>query len=98
MVVHERHVTPHGASIAMSLSSGSRLGPYEIQSLSGVGSRGEVYNARHTRLDRTVAIQVLPATLAGNPQFSESRSPPGSIRIRAGIRRTEPPHQRGERR
>ena len=55
----------------MSLSAGSRLGPYEIQSAIGSGGMGEVYRARDTRLDRTVAIKVLPEALAGDPQFRE---------------------------
>src|SRR5580698_2590626 len=45
----------------MSLSTGERLGPYEIYGLIGKGGMGEVYRARDTRLERTVAIKVLPA-------------------------------------
>jgi len=48
----------------MSLSTGERLGPYEIFGLIGKGGMGEVYRARDTRLDRTVAIKVLPPNLA----------------------------------
>jgi Tol biopolymer transport system component len=55
----------------MSLSAGSRLGPYEIQSPLGQGGMGEVYKARDTRLDRTVAIKILPAILAADLQFRE---------------------------
>jgi serine/threonine protein kinase len=51
----------------MALTSGTRLGPYEIQSPLGAGGMGEVYRARDTRLDRTVAIKILPAHLAGHP-------------------------------
>ncbi len=52
----------------MSLASGSRLGPYEIVSPLGAGGMGEVYRARDTRLDRTVAIKVLPSHLAQDPE------------------------------
>ena len=45
----------------MALSSGSRLGPYDILSPLGAGGFGEVYKARDTRLDRTVAIKILPS-------------------------------------
>ena len=48
----------------MSLAAGSRLGPYEVLSLIGVGGMGEVYAARDTRLDRPVAIKLLHAELA----------------------------------
>src|ERR1700730_11223209 len=50
----------------MSLTSGKRLGPYEIQSPLGAGGMGEVYRARDMRLDRTVAIKVLPHHLSSN--------------------------------
>src|SRR5580658_6015087 len=48
----------------MSLPSGTKLGPYEIQSLLGAGGMGEVYRARDTRLQRDVAIKILPSSLA----------------------------------
>src|SRR5947209_3095380 len=55
----------------MPLTPGSRLGPYEIQSALGAGGMGEVYKACDTRLDRTVAIKILPGSLAADPQFRE---------------------------
>ena len=48
----------------MALSSGTKLGPYEIIASLGAGGMGEVYQARDTRLDRTVAIKILPAQLS----------------------------------
>src|SRR5467141_1329784 len=52
----------------MPLGAGVRLGPYEITSPLGAGGMGEVYRARDTRLDRTVAIKVLPTHLAASPE------------------------------
>src|SRR3984957_19639084 len=46
----------------MTLNSGTKLGPYDIQSLLGAGGMGEVYRANDSRLDRIVAIKVLPAS------------------------------------
>ena len=51
----------------MSLAAGTRLGPYEILSPLGAGGMGEVYRARDTRLNRSVAIKVLPAHFADEP-------------------------------
>ena len=51
----------------MGLTSGTKLGPYEIVSPLGAGGMGEVYRARDTRLDRDVAIKVLPANLSSDP-------------------------------
>ena len=48
----------------MALSPGKRLGPYEVLSAIGAGGMGEVYRAKDTRLDRIVAIKVLPAHAA----------------------------------
>ncbi len=51
----------------MVLTPGTRLGPYAITAQIGVGGMGEVCRARDTKLDRDVAIKVLPASLAGDP-------------------------------
>jgi serine/threonine protein kinase len=50
----------------MAVTAGTRLGPYEILASLGAGGMGEGYRARDTRLDRTVAIKILPATFAGD--------------------------------
>ena len=55
----------------MPIQPGSRLGPYEIAASIGVGGMGEVWRAKDTRLDRDVAIKVLPAGLAQNGDFLE---------------------------
>src|SRR5712664_3024609 len=51
----------------MALAPGAKLGPYEIVSPLGAGGMGEVYRARDTRLERTVAIKILPAHLSSDP-------------------------------
>jgi serine/threonine protein kinase len=51
----------------MPVSPGDRFGAYQVLSALGAGGMGEVYRARDTRLDRDVAIKVLPATVAGDP-------------------------------
>ena len=51
----------------MSLAAGTRLGPYEILSLLGAGGMGEVYRAKDSKLDRDVAIKVLPARVSDDP-------------------------------
>ena len=55
----------------MTLEAGTRLGPYEIVSPLGKGGMGEVYKARDTRLEREVAIKVLPTEWSGDPRFKE---------------------------
>src|SRR5450759_4900524 len=55
----------------MSLTSGTKLGPYEIQSPVGAGGMGEVYRARDTRLERSVAIKILPSHLSSNPEAKQ---------------------------
>ena len=52
----------------MMIAAGTRLGPYEIQSTIGSGGMGEVYRARDPRLGRDVAIKVLPAGVALDPE------------------------------
>src|ERR1700757_750373 len=53
----------------MGLSRATRLGPYEIVAPLGAGGMGEVYQARDTRLERTVAIKVLPPHLSSDPEL-----------------------------
>ena len=55
----------------MPLTPGTKLGPYEIQSQLGAGGMGEVYKAKDTRLDRTVAIKVLPSDLSDDPELKQ---------------------------
>ena len=55
----------------MAISNGTRLGPYEIVGPLGAGGMGEVYRARDTRLDRSVAIKVLPSHLSAAPDLRE---------------------------
>jgi Tol biopolymer transport system component/predicted Ser/Thr protein kinase len=55
----------------MTLRSGTRLGPYEVQSALGAGGMGEVYKAKDTRLDRIVAVKVLPANVASDPDLRQ---------------------------
>jgi serine/threonine-protein kinase len=55
----------------MALSTGTKLGPYEIQSPLGAGGMGEVYRARDTRLERIVAVKILPTRLAEQAELRE---------------------------
>ncbi len=55
----------------MTLSAGTTLGPYQIDAPLGAGGMGEVYKATDTRLDRTVAIKVLPAHVADDPDLRQ---------------------------
>jgi len=51
----------------MSLATGTRLGPYEIVSALGAGGMGEVYRARDAKLNRDVALKILPKAFASDP-------------------------------
>src|SRR3974377_690779 len=55
----------------MALSSGTKFGPYEIVAPVGAVGMGEVYKARDTRLDRTVAVKILPSHLSENPEATQ---------------------------
>ena len=55
----------------MALEAGTKLGPYEILSPLGAGGMGEVYRAKDTRLDRDVAIKVLPSHLTANRESKQ---------------------------
>src|SRR5579859_513505 len=55
----------------MAATSGTKLGPYEIVGPLGAGGMGEVYRAKDTRLDRTVAIKVLASHLSSSPEFKQ---------------------------
>ena len=59
------------------MPSGTRLGPYEIVAAIGAGGMGEVYKARDTRLDRAVAIKILPESLASDPTVPRALRPRG---------------------
>src|SRR5271169_2975081 len=52
----------------MPLSAGTRLGPFEILAPIGAGGMGEVYRAKDTKLDREIAVKVLPAAFAEDPE------------------------------
>src|ERR1700687_2125737 len=55
----------------MTLTCGTKLGPYEIESPLGAGGMGEVYRARDIRLDRTVAVKVLASHLSSSPELKQ---------------------------
>ncbi len=79
----------------MALVSGSRLGPYEILSPLGAGGMGEVYKARDTRLERTVAVNVLASHFYGLPRSAAPVRAGGeddlaALRSRDGGRAADP--------
>jgi serine/threonine protein kinase len=55
----------------VALTTGTRIGPYEVTGLLGAGGMGEVYKARDTRLGRTVAIKVLADNVAADPELKQ---------------------------
>jgi Tol biopolymer transport system component len=55
----------------VTLSAGTKLGPYEILAPLGAGGMGEVYRAKDTRLDRTVAVKVLPSAMSSSPEIRQ---------------------------
>src|SRR4029453_1543635 len=64
-------IPANGCGTLMSLTPGTRLGPYEIVAPLGAGGMGEVYRAKDTRLDRVVAVKVLPAHLSSSAEVRQ---------------------------
>ena len=57
----------------MALERGTKLGPYQIESPLGAGGMGEVYKARDTKLDRDVALKILPDAFVNDPERLATR-------------------------
>jgi len=83
----------------MTLSVGTRLGPYEIQAALGAGGMGEVYRARDARLNRDVALKILPELFAADPdrlaRFQREAQLLASLNAEA-TGRHGPAHARGQ--
>jgi len=73
----------------VSVPTGARLGPYEIVSLVGEGGMGEVYRARDNRLERDVAVKVLPSHLTASPEARERFALPILQQARAEFARLQ---------
>jgi serine/threonine protein kinase len=72
----------------MPLSSGTKLGPYEILAPLGAGGMGEVYRAKDTKLGRDVAVKILPAALAqdADPRSARRARPPRRLWLKSAGR------------
>src|ERR1700733_1005127 len=58
----------YNCAAQMTITSGTKLGPYEVVAPAGAGGMGEVYRARDARLNRDVAVKILPAAFARDPE------------------------------
>jgi serine/threonine protein kinase len=85
----------YNRATAVALQLGTRFGPYEIQSAIGAGGMGEVYRARDTKLQRDVAIKVLPEALAHDtePTSSSDRTARSKCSTSAWPRHSRPIHR-----
>src|SRR4029450_1197612 len=78
------------------MTPGTQLGPYSIVAALGTGGMGEVYRARDTRLDRTVAMKVLPSHVANDPHARDPFDREGRADTRLNPPHIAPPHEVGE--
>ena len=74
----------------MSLEPGTRLGPYSVTAKIGEGGMGEVYKATDTRLDRTVAIKVLPEHVAASQSSAGTDGPSSGMLPRIAVQCASP--------